>query len=687
MFLPVDFARKVRLVAHRYFGITSNEAGSFVNVAEAASFSCCLVRFRLRDIYRLTRHDYIATSQVTDYGGLFMTSGTPKSEEETRDEIPTAKIKSATPRFSVESLSTRMWGVTAAALVVSIGLAIWSQKPAGPTITIQFEQGYGLRAGNSLQHRGIEVGTVTVVELADDENGVAVQVELLPAAERLARNGSEFWVVRPRVSLSKVTGLDTVVGARYIEVQPGPPDSEAQFEFEGLETPLSLSDSEAVEIEIRFVNGDGLSIGDEVRHRGITVGEVTSVDLNDELTGVVVRVRLLSSASRLARVGSQFWVERPTVSAAEVRGLDTLVGGRYIAVQPGAADAALASTFDGLSKAPPGDLPEGGVEVVLEASQRGGLRRGVPVLYRGQRVGHVIAVGLASDATTVEARAWIDAAYRELVRDNTRFWMNSGIDVSVGLDGLKLSADTLSSIIVGGVSMATPPQPGTKVSTGHRFECSVNADDEWLTWQARIPIGSHQIADGVPLPKPVRASLRWQEKRFGFRRDKQRSGWILPLSNGRILGPADLLMSEEKAIDGTTELESAGETIGISPVRVKGFGGLAFLPKKLSSVDHDAEFPAQRLGHLNEPVDCLIVTSGSESVLSITASRFQIGQTDSEASDGQGERWIVDQAVPLTADFHGASVVSRVDGKLVGVLLIDESGRYVAALPDQTALE
>ncbi len=197
-----------------------------------------------------------------------MTNDAAQPGEQSKDEIPAAKVKAERSRFSVEGLSTRMWGVTTAALVVSIGLTVWSQKPAGPTITIRFVQGYGLRPGNLLQHRGIEVGTVTSVELADDEQGVAVQVELLATAAKLARQGSEFWVVRPRVSLSKVTGLDTVVGARYLEVQPGPLGSDARFEFDGLETPLSLSDSEAVEIEIRFENGDGLAIGDEVQHRG-----------------------------------------------------------------------------------------------------------------------------------------------------------------------------------------------------------------------------------------------------------------------------------------------------------------------------------------------------------------------------------------------------------------------------------
>ena len=609
-----------------------------------------------------------------------MTNKAPKTGDQSANEIPTAKINVERSRFSLESLSTRMWVVTAVALVVSIGLAFWNQKPAGPTITIRFEQGHGLRAGNQLQHRGIAVGTVTAVELADDEQGVAVQVELLATAAKLARVGSEFWVVRPRVSLSKVTGLDTVVGARYIEVQPGPLDSGASFDFDGLETPLSLSDSEAVEIEIRFENGNGLAIGDEVQHRGIVVGEVTSVDLNGDLTGVVVNVRLLNSAARLARIGTQFWVERPTVSAAEVRGLDTLVGGRYIAVQPGSADGSLQTTFDGLSKAPPGDLPEGGVEIVLEASQRGGLRRGVPVLYRGQRVGHVIAVALASDATTVEARVWVDAAYRELVRDNSRFWMNSGIDVSVGLDGLKLSADTLSSIIVGGVSMATPPQPGTKVSTGHRFECSVDADEEWLGWQARIPIGSHQITDGVPLPKPLRASLRWQEKRLGFRRDKQRSGWLLPLNDGQILGPANLFIPDEKAIEGTTKLEVAGETIEVGSADLSGQFGVACLQHKLATTDNSAAHPSARIGTTSKPVDCLVVTSGSESVLSVHASRFRVGTPPSVSpSPSTAEiTWFIEDSVPLTADYHGACVVSRADGNVVGVLYIDESGKRVA---------
>ena len=54
-----------------------------------------------------------------------MTNDTSQSGEKSADEIPNAKITPERSRFSVESLSTRMWGVTAAALVVAIALTLW----------------------------------------------------------------------------------------------------------------------------------------------------------------------------------------------------------------------------------------------------------------------------------------------------------------------------------------------------------------------------------------------------------------------------------------------------------------------------------------------------------------------------------------------------------------------------------
>jgi len=586
-----------------------------------------------------------------------------------KQSLPTAIVERGS---SGRGLATRMWLATVACLVVAVGLVVWNQKPAGPTIRIRFEQGYGLRPGNLLQHRGIEVGRVSTVELNEAGTGVVVEVLLDPRARSVARDGSQFWIVRPQVSLARVSGLDTVVGARYLEVQPGPNSGPLQTEFEGRETPLSLSGTESAEISIRFDEGHGLTIGDEVRHRGIVIGEVTAVDLNPEFSGVLVRVRLSTSARSLARQGSQFWIERPTVSVTEIRGLDTLVGGRFIAVQPAPDGTGPQFEFDGLDVPPPGEMPAGGLEIVLEARQRGGLGRGVPVLYRGFRVGHVSAVSLASDAATVEARAWIDAPYRHLIRENTKFWMDGGVAVKVGLQGLELSAESLSSILIGGVSLATPPESGAMVSSGRRFNCEAAPQDEWLEWTPQLPVG--RAASGVELPVPVRVSLEWAERRFGFRRQQTRSGWALLLSDGRLVGISQLLSPVEEAIDGVTTLACEGLSINLVPELVQVTGALAVVIGQKIPASAGQRCPPGRLRRVDEPEDVVVVTPGMTGQFGIAASRFS----------RDGGQWLIAPDVPIVSEHNGAPVVSRRTGHVLGFVSVSASGNRVIPVPDSS---
>lgn len=584
--------------------------------------------------------------------------------------VPVAVVQTTPENKWARRMGTRLWVVTALCLIAAITLTIWSQKPSGPTITIHFKDGFGIRPGNTLQHHGIEVGEVTSVTLKPAADGVTVKVMLQPQATMLATEGSQFWIVKPRFSLTRVSGLETVVGAKYLGVQPGPPNGKRVSEFTGLETPLTFIDSDAVEVEITFREGHGLTAGDPVKHRGIVIGEVTAVDLRRELDGVVVRVRLSESSSHVARAGTLFWVERPTINVAEVRGLDTLVSGRYIAMQPGPKDGVETKSFAGLDVPPPAEVPEGGLEIVLEANRRGGLQRGVPLLYRGMRVGHVMAVGLANDAASVEARVWVDGDYKNLVRSNTRFWTNDGFDLSVGLKGVKLSTDTLSTLVIGGVSFATPQAAGQAVRTGQRFVCAEKPEDEWLQWQPRVPTGQHHAASEAVSPKPLRAALRWHEKSFGFQRERQRTGWVLPLSGNRLLGPADLFEKPAKAT-GKPELEAGGVALVSVPESETKHGGLTSVRLQQPLPDTIAVWPATMVAHVAEPVDCRIIGNSSEQPLSIAAGRIRI----------EANTWMVDPTVPLTADHHGAAVVSHTTNEVIGLIVMTEGRASIAPVP------
>ncbi|MDA1055640.1 MAG: MlaD family protein [Planctomycetota bacterium] len=599
------------------------------------------------------------------------------------DQFPVAEIQQGgNVVASLRRNSSRLWIVTAICLIVTVVLFASANRNRGTHIAVHFQQGHGIKPGDALRHRGIEVGEVTSVKLDNDLGAVVVSIVLEPASAGLAREGSRFWIERPRFSLTRVSGLETVVGAKYLGILPGDADAPPKFLFDGDESPLMVLDTHVREIEIHFRDGHGLQIGDELKHRGIVVGEISNVDLNDELSGVMVKVRLVDSAESLARAGSQFWIERPDVSLTGIRGLETIVGGRYLAVSPGPGDAELLTSFDGLETAPTTtERSEGGLEIMLEGLHRRGVRPGAPVLYRGHKVGQVISLGLAPDASRIEARAYIEPAFTRLIRDNTVFWSTSGVKANFSISGgFEVSAETLETIAAGGVSLATPDAPGKPVSAGHRFTVRSKRDedfdeDAWTSWQPHIALGSIELPEAMTLPQPARAALVWKEKRLGLSRTRQREGWLLALSDNRLLGPADLLIPPDGAIDGEAKLQLVGQEIAISAERIDLHGKLATLRLDEPLKDVSA-WPMDRVRKPKSIEEVFTIAESAESGFPIPVSRLT-------ATAGIDE-WDVAPSFSISPQLHGACVVSRTDGCILGLLVVDRGVAHVAFAPALT---
>jgi paraquat-inducible protein B len=54
---------------------------------------------------------------------------------------------------------------------------------------------------------------------------------------------------------------------------------------------------------------------------------------------------------------------------------------------------------------------------------------------------------------------FIESPYAKFVSTDSRFWNASGIDVSLGADGLKLNTQSLATVLAGGVAFQDPPRP------------------------------------------------------------------------------------------------------------------------------------------------------------------------------------------------------------------------------------
>lgn len=553
---------------------------------------------------------------------------------------------------------SKFWLLTLVCLLIAIGL-FWRGYPTrSTTIIVQFEQGHGIKPGDHLQHRGIEVGEISAVTLDGPLSHVDVVIQLEPAATALAREGSRFWIERPQVSLARVSGLETVVGAKYIGVLPGPLTGPRTTKFTGDETPPTLRDTETLDIHIRFSNGYGLAIGDVVKCRGIVVGEVVAIDFNEPFDGIDVQVRLATSGRRLARAGTRFWVERPRFQLSGVSGLDTLTGGQHIAAAAGPVEAPVQREFDGLED-PPASFEQqpNGLEIVLNSRDRQGIEHGAPLTYRGYRVGHVISVGLSSDAAQVETRLYIQPAYRQLIRQNSVFWSVGGFDASFGFGGLQINSESLATIAAGGVALGTLDPPGPLAVVGSRFELGEEPND-WRDWTPRIPLGSSLLPDGVMLPHPLRIALVWNQRFLGISRSTQANGWGLLLADHRLIGPADLLTPPAAAVGGVASLQFAGTNITVTAEQTDIVAGLAV--RQLDDA-LPGGWPRDRIRSIKTAEDCLIVFGSADDTRSLPATRLQVND----------ERIAIDPSFTLPPEAHGASVVAARDGKLVAIIAFE----------------
>ncbi len=581
------------------------------------------------------------------------------------NEVPEARVVASKTTSNLR-WRTNLWWLTAVSALIAIGLVISSFRSQGVVIHIRFSEGHGLKAGDTLHYRGIDVGTVTKVNVAEDMQAVDVAIQLGQGNEKLAVEGSEFWIQRARLRLGQVTGLDTVLGAKYVGVLPGSDPTKPQRNFTGLETPLGINEGGATEIRIRFPAGEGLEVGDPVRHRGIAVGEVTYVDLNDDADAVLVGVRLVGAAKAFARAGTQFWIERPRLDVTEVRGLETLLGGRYLAMQPNTAASAPQREFIGLAEPPPLPRRNGSLEIELDAADRSGLVRGAPVTYRGLEVGRIANVNLSNDGATVRIQVVIDADYADLVRDNSKWWSISGMQFDLGLQGVQLSIDSLSAWLRGGVAFATPDQPGKRVVTGYRFTLAEKPDREWTGWQPRIAVGLGDESLKT-LPKPIRVAATWKASWLGLYRRQSEQTWGLALDDGSLLVPTSFIRAAAAAGDNVA-IEVAGSSFAFRTKEVTLQTELAKL-KPPSGLDVEKWPVAKMDGKWTGTNMLLVINPELSEPIALDASRI-------EKNDANGLTLVA--SIPLSDTLIGSPVTDAETGLLVG-LLSKVNGDWIVA--------
>ncbi|AMV32105.1 Paraquat-inducible protein B [Pirellula sp. SH-Sr6A] len=439
-----------------------------------------------------------------------------------------------------------------------------------------------------------------------------------------------------------------------------------------------------VEFDIEFNEGHGIKPEDRLKHKGIEIGVVKRVELDRELSKIIVKVRVAEHAKNVAKEGSRFWIVRPQITPGTIAGLETILGAKYLAMEPGSPDAPTKLRFTGLDSPPPDVPPAGSLELILDSATRRGLAPGAPIQFRGYQIGKVIDLGLSSDARSVQTRCWIAPEFRDLVRTGSKFWNRSGWRLDVGLTGVEIDAETLPQLITGGIEMATPDDSGDIVNTGHRFVLHERPESDWQKWAPSIGFGIGRSEQLGRVPPPQRMALRWQERSFGFRTQQQKVGWCLPIDDQTLLCFREQAFAPNSALAGTASIEVAGQSLRMDVdfrEPIPSLGGLDSsdpfdvirLPLKNPLPKEIPLWPMSRVKLetiSTKPLNVIVIQDRVQGSIHIDASRLSV----------DGDRWHVDSSIGLGADQHGLPVIEAETSNLIGLLVSSKSETFVSLL-------
>ncbi len=378
------------------------------------------------------------------------------------------------------------------------GLASKPSAPAtapGLHLTLEAESLGGVAAGSPVLFRNVPVGSVQSYQLQD--NGVTVNLLIKPRYRHLVNQSSRFWNTSGVTLEGGLNGikvetstLNTLI-AGGIEFRTN--DANATNVVNGTHFTLysdeAASKDNRTHINIWFETAGGLKEDTRIQYRGMVVGRIDKLKLDQQGKGVIAQALLEEEHNWLANDSASFWLVKPKLGLANTAHLETLVTGQYIDVQIAGEPGHPSNEFTGSLREPDDQPMLSGLRLELVSDRLGSIRRGNPVYYREIPVGQVTGFKLDNPASRVIIYVNIEDRYKNLVGSASRFWNASGVDIDVNLfSGAKVRTESLEALLAGGIAFATPDIPKNPVPKGKRYVLAKKPAQEWLKWAPEISL-------------------------------------------------------------------------------------------------------------------------------------------------------------------------------------------------------
>lgn len=327
---------------------------------------------------------------------------------------------------------------------------------------------YSVQVGSGIYHKNVKIGSVQSYALESDDS-VNIKAFIEPEFASLVKETSRFWnssgvtvsggVTNLKIHVASLAAI--IKGGIQVEtpefVNDSPPAQNGhEFnlyeDFEKAEYGISL--------KLELYSGEGIHEGStKIVYRGMDLGYVQKISINkNKLHTVTADIILDPRAAGILKSGTKFYLVKPGFSIKGVRNLDAIVSGAHITFIPGEGVPQDEFIVQGVKPDNTYALEHhDGLPIKLKMADLGSISVGSPIFYKKIAVGQITDVMLEVEQDNVFVSGLIMQKYASLVKDSSRFFNMSGVEVTASLGkGLKIQTGTLETIVAGGIAFYNP---------------------------------------------------------------------------------------------------------------------------------------------------------------------------------------------------------------------------------------
>jgi len=355
----------------------------------------------------------------------------------------------------------------------------------GLHLTLHTEVLGSISENSPISFKQIPIGHVTGYHYIESTKKIAINIFIKPEFAHLVKENSLFYNtsgVQITASLSGGLKVNTdslaAIMAGGISVDTLSYQAELAPAQNGQTFALHADFQSAEmghEVELTLDWNSGIDHNAAILYQGLTIGVIDSFSKIDPVSRKITAIAKVNPrVVPYLTEQSQFYIVSPQISLTGLSNAKTLLTGSYLSIRPSLAGKA-SNKFKVFNTKPPYKYSEPGLHLMLTSNDRSSLQMGSNVYYKQQLVGNVQAIETTAPETHL-IHIHVKPEFSHYVNKSSRFYNNSGIKISASLLGVDINAQSLQSILTGGIAFTSADEKAAKsVTDGDTFALYANS--------------------------------------------------------------------------------------------------------------------------------------------------------------------------------------------------------------------